>query len=288
MSVPLWGELRRRRVFLSYVVVALATGFPIVVTLAWIFDVKAGRIERTVSTPAAGPKGVRLGFVLVGIGLLAAAPGVVWYFVVRSPARSVSAPGAGTHAVMPSIAVLPFADVSPGKDQDYFSDGIAEEILDNLAQVEGLRVIGRTSSFSFKGKSDDLRTIGEKLNVMTVLAGSVRRVGDRVRITAQLNDVQNGYQLWSERYDRELKDIFDIQDEIAKSIAERLRVTLAGIKDNRLVAQATTNMEAYQLCLKGRALLDRRGASVPASLDLLRRAVEFDPGYSLAWAGSRK
>src|SRR5205814_8829625 len=136
----------------SYVVVALAAGFPIVVSLAWIFDVKAGRIERTASTPAAGPKGVRLGFVLVGIGLLAAAPGVVWYIVVRSPARSVSAPGAGTHAVMPSIAVLPFADVSPGKDQDYFSDGIAEEILDNLAQVEGLRVIGRTSSFSFKGK----------------------------------------------------------------------------------------------------------------------------------------
>jgi tetratricopeptide (TPR) repeat protein len=113
----------------------------------------------------------------------------------------------------------------------------------------------------------------------------VRRAGDRVRITAQLSDVQNGYQLWSERYDRELKDIFDIQDEIAKSIADRLKVTLAGIKDNRVVAQATANIEAYQLCLKGRALLDRRGASVPAALDLLRRAVEFDPGYSLAWAG---
>jgi serine/threonine-protein kinase len=184
-----------------------------------------------------------------------------------------------------SIAVLPFTDLSAAKDQDWFCDGIAEEILNALMSLKGLRVAARTSAFSFKGKSDDLRTIGEKLNVTTVLEGSVRRVGDRVRITAQLSDVQNGYQLWSERYDRELKDIFDIQDEIAKSIANRLKITLGGIKDNRVVAQATANMEAYQLCLKGRALLDRRGASVPASLDLLRRAVEFDPGYSLAWAG---
>ena len=119
----------------------------------------------------------------------------------------------------------------------------------------------------------------------TVLEGSVRRAGDRVRITVQLSDVANGFQLWSERYDRELKDIFDVQDEIAKAIAERLRVTLAGGKDDRLVEQATTNIEAYQLYLKGRALLDRRGASVPIGLDLLRKAVELDPGYSLAWAG---
>jgi serine/threonine-protein kinase len=186
---------------------------------------------------------------------------------------------------VPAIAVLPFTDLSASKDQDWFCDGIAEEILNALTSLKGLRVAARTSAFSFKGTSDDLRTIGEKLNVTTVLAGSVRRVGDRVRITAQLSDVQNGYQLWSERYDRELKDIFDIQDEIAKSIADRLKVTLVGIKDNRVVAQATTNMEAYELCLRGRALLDRRGASVPAALDLLRRAVEFDPGYSLAWAG---
>ena len=143
----------------------------------------------------------------------------------------------------------------------------------------------RTSAFSFKGKGVDLRTIGEKLNVTTVLEGSVRRAGDRVRITAQLSEVANGYQLWSERYDRELKDIFDVQDEIAKAIAERLRVTLAGGKGDRLVAQATTNVEAYQLYLRGRALVDRRGASVPAGLELLRTAAELDPGYSLAWAG---
>jgi eukaryotic-like serine/threonine-protein kinase len=184
-----------------------------------------------------------------------------------------------------SIAVLAFTDMSASKDQDWFCDGIAEEILNALTPLKGLRVAARTSAFSFKGKSDDLRTIGEKLNVTTVLEGSVRRAGDRVRITVQLNDVTNGFQLWSERYDRELKDIFDVQDEIAKAIAERLRVTLAGGKDDRLVEQATTNMEAYQLYLRGRALVDRRGANVPAGLDLLRMAVGLDPGYSLAWAG---
>ena len=186
---------------------------------------------------------------------------------------------------MASIAVLPFTDMSAAKDQDWFCDGIAEEILNALASLKGLRVAARMSAFSFRGKSDDLRSIGEKLKVTTVLEGSVRRAGDRVRITVQLNDVANGFQLWSERYDRELKDIFDVQDEIAKAIAERLRVTLAGGKDDRLVEQATTNIEAYQLYLKGRALVDRRGASVPIGLDLLRKAVALDPGYSLAWAG---
>jgi serine/threonine-protein kinase len=184
-----------------------------------------------------------------------------------------------------SIAVLAFTDMSAEKDQDWFCDGIAEEILNALTPLKGLRVAARTSAFSFKGKDDDLRTIGEKLNVTTVLEGSVRRAGDRLRITVRLSEVATGFQLWSERYDGELKDIFDVQDEIAKAIVGRLRVTLAGGTDVRLVEQATANMEAYQLYLKGRALVDRRGANVPAGLDLLRKAVELDPGYSLAWAG---
>ena len=182
-----------------------------------------------------------------------------------------------------SIAVLAFSDMSAAKDQDWFCDGIAEEILNALTTLKGLRVAARTSAFSFKGKSEDLRTIGEKLNVTTVLEGSVRRAGDRVRITVQLSEVANGFQLWSERYDREVKDIFDVQDEIAKAVAERLRVTL--VAGDRLVEQATTNMEAYELYLKGRALIDRRGASVPAGLELLEKAVRLDPRYSLAWAG---
>src|SRR3984893_418943 len=161
----------------------------------------------------------------------------------------------------------------------------SQTIRDYNRSLKGLRVVARRSAFSFKGKTDDLRTIGEKLNVTTVLEGSVRRAGDRLRITVQLSDVHNGYQLWSERYDRELRHIFDVQDEIAKAIAERLRVTLAGGKDDRLVGQATTNIESYQLYLKGHALLARRGASIPPALELFRKAVEVDPGYSLAWAG---
>src|SRR5688572_2938201 len=184
-----------------------------------------------------------------------------------------------------SIAVLAFTDMSAAKDQEWFCDGIAEEILNALTPLTGLRVAARTSAFSFKGKGVDLRTIGEKLHVTTVLEGSVRRAGNRVRITVQLSDVANGFQLWSERYDRELKDVFDVQDEIAKAIAERLKVTLTGGKDDRLVEQATTNVEAYQLYLRGHALLGRRGASIPAALNLFRKAVEIDPGYSLAWAG---
>ena len=165
--------------------------------------------------------------------------------------------------------------MSAAKDQDWFCDGIAEEILNALTHLKGLRVAARTSAFSFKGKGDDLRTIGEKLNVATVLEGSVRRSGDRVRITVQLSGVADGFQLWSQRYDRELKDIFDVQDEIAKAIADRLRVTLVGGRDDRLVERATTIIEAYQLDLKGRGLVDRRGANVPAGLELLRAAVEL-------------
>jgi TolB-like protein/Tfp pilus assembly protein PilF len=184
-----------------------------------------------------------------------------------------------------SIAVLPFTDMSAARDQEWFCDGIAEEILNALAQLKGLKVAARASTFSFKGKSVELATIGEKLNVTTVLEGSVRRAGDRVRITVQLNNVTDGFQLWSERYDREMKDIFDVQDEIARAIAERLRITLAGDSDARLVPQATANVEAYQLYLKGRGLLYRRGPSVPIALEQFQKAVELDPDYALAWAG---
>jgi TolB-like protein/Tfp pilus assembly protein PilF len=169
-----------------------------------------------------------------------------------------------------------------------FCDGIAEEILNALTPLKNLRVAARASAFSLRGKSDDLKAIGEKLKVTTVLGGSVRQAGDRVRITVQLSNVQDGFQLWSQRYDRELKDIFDIQDEIAKAVAERLKVSLADSPLDRLarlVEQGTTNVEAYQLYLQARALLNRRGSSIRPALELFERAVALDPNYSLAWAG---
>jgi TolB-like protein/Tfp pilus assembly protein PilF len=184
-----------------------------------------------------------------------------------------------------SIAVLPFADLSAEKNQDWFCDGIAEEILNALAHLPGLRVAGRTSAFSFRDRDDAAKAIGETLRVSSVLEGSVRRVGDRVRVTVQLVDPADGFQLWSERYDGELKDIFEIQDEIARSVAGRLTVSLDSGMERRLMAAQTSNIETYELYLKGRLLLHRRGASILPALDHFRRAVELDPAYAPAWAG---
>ncbi len=195
-------------------------------------------------------------------------------------AREKPVPGSNA-----SIAVLPFADMSEAKDQEWFCDGIAEEILNALTHLRGLNVAARASAFSFRGKSGDLREIAEKLHVKTVLSGSVRRAGNRVRITVELTLISNGYRLWSERYDRELEDIFDVQDQIARAVAEHLRVTLAGEAEARLVPKATENMSAYQLYLKGRAFLYRRGAGTGQALESFKKAVDLDPGYGLAWVG---
>jgi serine/threonine protein kinase len=183
-----------------------------------------------------------------------------------------------------SIAVLPFSDLSATRDQDWFCDGIAEELLNALAGLPGLRVAARASAFSLRGKGDDLRSIGEKLNVSTVLEGSVRRAGDRVRITAQLSDAREGRQLWSERFDREIKDIFDVQEEIARAIVERLRLTISGDSSERLVQKTTTNIEAYQLLLKGRRLVTQRGRAVLDAIPFFEGAIALDHNLAEAHA----
>jgi len=175
--------------------------------------------------------------------------------------------------------------MSADPENEYFCDGITEEIINALTQLSELKVAGRTSAFSFKGKHEDLRTVGEKLNVATVLEGSVRKAGDRIRITVQLIDVADGYHLWSERFDRDLDDVFAIQDEIAASIAERLHVTLIGERAALLVRPQTENVEAYQLYLKGRALLYQRGAAMKQSMACFQEALQLDPEYALAYAG---
>jgi serine/threonine protein kinase/Tfp pilus assembly protein PilF len=181
-----------------------------------------------------------------------------------------------------SVAVLPFLNLSVDPENEFFADGVTEEIINALAQIKNLHVAARTSSFSFKGKHVDLRIIGERLNVRTVLEGSVRRFGNQIRITARLANVADGYHLWSEKYDREMKDIFAIQDEIARSIAERLKVTLES--EQSLVKAGTDNLEAYQLYLKGRVLFFQRGPRLPRSLECFKQAVALDPNYALAWA----
>jgi TolB-like protein/Tfp pilus assembly protein PilF/tRNA A-37 threonylcarbamoyl transferase component Bud32 len=183
-----------------------------------------------------------------------------------------------------SIAVLPFANLSGDADFEYFSEGIAEEIINALTQLPGLRVAARTSSFAFRGQGIDLAEVGAKLKVATVLEGSVRRAGNRLRISAQLVNVGGGYRLWSERYDREMTDVFAIQDEIAKAIAARLQVGLGG-EGGRLVTPATGSLDAYHLYLKGRYYLAQRGLGLRKALECFDRALALDPNYALAYAG---
>lgn len=194
----------------------------------------------------------------------------------RQPEMARAAPPA-------SIAVLPFADLSPGKDQEYFSDGISEEILNALSRVEGLKVAGRTSSFSFRGRSDDLATIARKLHVGAVLEGSVRKDGTRLRISAQLVDAGDGYELWSATFDRELKGIFAVQEEIATAVVGALKLKLLQApSSNRM----TLNPEAYNQYLLGRQFFARSNPEdYRRALQACRKAVELDPAYAPAWAG---
>jgi TolB-like protein/Tfp pilus assembly protein PilF len=181
-----------------------------------------------------------------------------------------------------SVAVLPFVNMSGDAKNDYFSDGVTEEILNALAQIPNLKVAARTSAFAFKGKEEDLRKVGEVLDVATVLEGSVQRSGDEVRITAQLIDTRTGYHLWSEKYDRKLTSIFAVEDEISKAIADKLRVQLTG--DGRpLVAQASVDSGAHDLYLRGLTLLAGRTHLHDAAKDF-KQAVAITPGYAQAWA----
>jgi TolB-like protein/Tfp pilus assembly protein PilF len=178
-----------------------------------------------------------------------------------------------------SIAVLPFENQS-GADDEFFADGVTDEILNALAQVEGLRVAARASCFAFKGRREDLRAIGEKLDVTTVLEGTVRRAGSRLRITVQLANAADGYQLWSERYDREMTDVFAVQDEIAGAIATRLRGTMHAEADRSRARGGTKNLEAYELVLRGRALLIKRGRFMLPAIALFEKAIAIDPQYA--------
>ena len=185
----------------------------------------------------------------------------------------------------PSIAVLPFVNLSSDKEQEYFSDGITEELLDALARVKGLKVAGRTSSFAFKGKNENLRTIGETLGVDNLVEGSVRKQGNRVRITAQLIQVSDGFHRWSRTFDGDLTDVFDLQEKIARAITDELKVVLQGDQQNRLVPVATINPEAYTLYLQATAIFNRRdGARFPDAIAQIEQALRLDPGYARGWS----
>jgi TolB-like protein/Tfp pilus assembly protein PilF len=185
-----------------------------------------------------------------------------------------------------TVAVLPFVNLSSDEDSEFFADGISEEIINALAQIRNLRVVARISVFSFKGKQVDLRTVGATLNAGAIIEGSVRKSGDRVRIVAQLINAADGCHIWSERYDRELQDIFEVQDEIARTIADRLKVTLGPEKAQPLVRPETRNLEAYQAYLKGRFHWNKRSADgLQKAIEYFQQAIGKDLGYAVAYAG---
>lgn len=197
----------------------------------------------------------------------------------RSPYRIEASPS-------PSIAVLPFVNISNDHDNEYFCDGLAEELLNALSKIEALHVAARTSSFSFKAKETDIREIGQKLNVGAVLEGSVRKSGNRLRITAQLINIADGYHLWSERYDRQMEDIFDIQDEISLSIVDALKVKLLGAEKAAVTKRYTENTEAYELYLKGRFHYGKwTEEGLKKSIEFFNQAISQEPNFAPAYAG---
>jgi serine/threonine protein kinase len=187
---------------------------------------------------------------------------------------------------VPSIAVLPFIDMSPHKDQEYFCDGISESLINELTQLSDLKVIARTSAFSFKGQSLDVRDIGRKLDVQTVLEGSVRKAGNRLRITAQLVDTTGGHHLWSEQYNREMDDVFAIQDEISEAIVEKLKPKLLEGEKAKIGQRHTANIEAYDLYLKGRYFWSKMTKeSLEKAIEFFKLAIDKSPDYALAYTG---
>jgi len=232
------------------------------------------------------PKGRKS--ILIGVVGLLLIIGIGWWSTTllrKTPTPPRQSEVATNSASQKSIAVLPFVDLSQAKDQEYFCDGISEEILDVLAKVEGLRVVARTSSFSFKGKNADVAEIAQKLNVQNVLEGSLRREGNRIRITAQLINARDGFHLWSDTYERELKDVFAVQDEITRSIVDALKIKLAVAPP----ARARQNTEAYDLYLQGLYLSNKSDEeSFRKSLILFQRALDKDPNLAGAWTGIAK
>jgi len=264
----------------------LGLGFPIAVIFAWAFEItpeglkKEKDVDRSQSvTPQTGRK---LDYAIIAVLVLAVGYFAVDKFVLRGGDSAQTADSS-----TPSIAVLPFADMSAAKDQEYLSDGISEELLNLLAKVPDFKVAGRTSSFVFKNQEQDLRRIGEQLGVGNILEGSVRKSGNRIRITAQLVKADDGFHLWSESYDRELDDIFAVQDEIAAAVVAALKVTLLGEAEEAIVARNdVVSPEVYELYLKARYHWHQRTPeSLAKSVDFFQQALDLDPGYAPAYSG---
>jgi len=289
LNLPDWVD--------SFFAILFIASFPIALLFAWAFELTPNGMKRTESVHAddsiRGQTGRKLDFaILGGLGLVAA-------LIIGTSlfSESTSSPDIQSTAIIEkeiptvetgtSIAVLPFADMSAAGDQEYFSDGMAEEILNALVKVPKLRVAGRTSSFSFKGKDADIREIGQVLNVAHVLEGSVRKQGNNVRITTQLIKSEDGIHLWSETYDGTLDNIFELQESISRTVTGELKVVLELEEGERLVPELTSNQEAYEAYLRGRELHRRvwGDETLSQAIAQYERAIEIDPNFIEARVG---
>jgi TolB-like protein len=271
-------------------VLLIVTGFPIALVIAWAFEATPEGIKRTAVADAASERSrSKVWIYVVTVGALLS---IGLFFLGRytagnatprhdaSPARTEAA----TATPQKSIAVLPLLNESGDPGDEYFSDGLSEELIAALGQIKDLKVIGRSSSFRFKDRKEATKTIGEKLGVSTLLDGTVRKQGDRVRIVAALVNATDGIQLWTRTFDRELKDIFAVQEEIARAVAESLSVTLLGSKE-KSAPMATNSVEAHNAYLQGHFYSVRRNAEdYRKALDYFDQAIQLDPDYALAYA----
>src|SRR5438477_3744154 len=267
------------------IVLFIIIGLPIALVLAWMFELTPQGIMRTEAADAMPQAARPKKHVWIYVVVIGAAISIGLFFLGRYTAGNKTPAATPNELPAKSIAVLPFVDLSPAKDQEYFCDGISEEILDALAKVEGLRVVARTSSFSFKAKNADVAEIAQKLNVQNILEGSLRREGNRIRITAQLVNAHDGFHIWSDTFERELGGVFAVQDEITRSIVDALKIKFAVT----LPPRTGQNTEAYDLYLQGLYLSNKSDEeNLRKSLNLFQRALDKDPTLSRAWVGIAK
>ena len=267
------------------VVLLLIAGFPLALIIAWAFEVTPEGIKRTEAADAAGQRS--RGVVWIYVVLIGVALSVGLFFVGRFTAGHATPRLSEAATAIPekSIAVLPLVNESGDPKDEYFSDGLSEELIAALAQISGLKVIGRSSSFRFKDRKEEPKTIGEKLGVSTLLDGTVRKQGDRVRIVAALVNATDGIQLWTRTFDRELKDIFAVQEEIAAAVASSLKVTLLGSDERSSTKSATKNTEAHNAYLQGHFHFQRRNLEdFRKAVSYFDEAIRLDPDYALAYA----
>jgi TolB-like protein/Tfp pilus assembly protein PilF len=270
---------------LKVVIWLLVIGFPVALAIAWSFELTRHGLQRDTGAETAALPGISTGrkFDFAIIAALVAALG---YFVATRPSGDPGAAARPASAAPRSLAVLPFANLSSSAEDGYFADGLTEELLNLLAGIEGLKVAGRTSSFYFKGRNEDLREIGRKLGVSHILEGSVRRSGERLRVTAQLVSAKDGFHLWSQVYDRELTDVFVIQDEIGRSVADALKIRLAAGGADGRPARPAVDAEAYRRYLVARSKLRERGLeNTQSAVRLFGEAATIDPAFAGAHAG---